>query len=63
MMSNKNAKEKISTVGGDNIIKFPKPPPSSDSRGEEDVEFGSRLTIHFEPDWDTDKEDPTDSST
>ena len=58
-----NETKKVSTVGGDNVIKFPKPPPPSDSRGEEDVEFGSRLTIHFEPDWDTDKEDPTDSST
>tara|TARA_R110000764_G_scaffold60716_1_gene130141 strand:- start:21 stop:203 length:183 start_codon:yes stop_codon:yes gene_type:complete len=60
-MSKNNEKENIHLVGGDNIIKFPKPPPPSRSRGEENVEIGSRFTIHFEPDWDTDEEDSTDS--
>ena len=60
-MSKNNEKENIHLVGGDNIIKFPKPPPLSRSRSKKDVEFGLGLTIHFEPDWDTDKEDSTDS--
>ena len=61
-MDKKNEKKDIHSVGGDNIIYFPKPPPPSRGRGKKDVESGTRYTINFEPDWDTDKDDPSDSS-
>ena len=62
-MNKKNGKKDIHIVGGDNIINFPKPPTSRNSRGKKDVEFRSRYTIHFEPDWDTNEDDPSDSKT
>ncbi len=57
-----NETKKVSTVGGDNVIKFPKPPPPSRGSSEEDVDSGTRLQINFEPDWDTDKDNPPDST-
>ena len=61
-MSKKHGKEKIHSIHRDNIIDFPKPPPSSDGGRKEDVESGPRYTIHFEPDWDGWTDDPEDSS-
>ena len=62
-MDKKNGKKDIHSVGGDNVINFPKPPPPSDESRKKDVESGSRYTVHFEPDWDTDQDDPPDSKT
>ena len=61
-MSKKNETKKVHVVGGDNVINFPKPPPLSREGSEEDVDTGSRLTIHFEPDWDTNEDDTPDST-
>tara|TARA_R110001599_G_scaffold219289_1_gene417607 strand:+ start:995 stop:1183 length:189 start_codon:yes stop_codon:yes gene_type:complete len=61
-MSKDNGKKETDTIGGDNVIKFPKPPPLSRGSGKKDVEAGSRLTIHFEPDWDSDEDNPPDST-
>ena len=62
-MSNKNDKEDIHSKDRDNVIPFPKPSSPSSSRGEKDVGSGEGYTIHFEPDWDTDGDNPEDSST
>ena len=60
-MSKNNGKDKIHPKNRDNIIMFPKPPPSGDSSRKKDVESEPRYTIHFEPDWDTNEHDPKDS--
>jgi len=60
-MSKKHGKEKIHSIHRDNVINFPKPPPSSDESGKEDVGIGSRHEIHFEPDWDEWTDDSKDS--
>ena len=62
MKSTKNGKQKIHTIGGDNVINFPKPSAPSSSSSEKDVESGARYTIHFEPDWNTDEDDTPDST-
>ena len=62
-MDKKNEKKDIHSVGGDNIIYFPKPPPPSRGRGKENVEPRPRYTINFEPDWDFGEDDPPDSKT
>ena len=59
-MDKKNEK-KVHSEDRDNIIPFPKPPQPSRGRGKEDVGSGERYTIHFEPHWDTDEDDPPDS--
>jgi len=60
-MNKKNGKKDIHIVSGDNVIPFPKPSTLSRSRSKKDVESRARYTIHFEPDWDTNEEDPSDS--
>ena len=61
MKSTKNGKQKIHTIGGDNVINFPKPSAPSSSSSEEDVGSGEGYTIHFEPDWDGWGDDSKDS--
>ena len=61
-MSKQDGKKNIHSVGGDNVINFPKPSTPRSSRSIKDVESRTRLTINFEPDWDTDQDDPPDSS-
>ena len=61
-MSKQDGKKDIHSVGGDNVINFPKPSTPRSSRSKKDVESRTRLTINFEPDWDTDQDDPPDSS-
>ena len=61
-MSKDNEKQKIHSKNRSNIIKFPKPSTPSGSGGKKDVESGARYTINFEPDWDTDDDDPKNSS-
>ena len=61
-MSKKNEKKDIHSVGGDNVIPFPKSSSPSRSRGKKDVEPRTRLTINFEPDWDTGEDDTPDST-
>ena len=62
-MSKQNGKIDIHSVGGDNVINFPKSSAPRSSRSKKDVEPRTRLTINFEPDWDTDQDDPPDSKT
>jgi len=62
-MSIKNGKKDIHSQDRDNVIPFPKSSPSGSRSSEKDVESGSRYTINFEPDWDTDEDHPTDGST
>ena len=62
-MSKQDGKKDIHSVGGDNVIKFPKPSTPSSSSSEEDVGGGERYTIHFEPDWDGWGDDSEDSKT
>ena len=62
-MSKNNGKKDIHSEVRDNIIEFPKPSTPSSSSSKKDVESGSRHTIHFEPDWDTDEDNSTDSTT
>ena len=59
----KSDKKNIHNKVGDNVIKFPKSPPSSDGGSETDVESGEGLTFYFTPDWDTSGDDPEDSET
>lgn len=61
MSNKKDEKEKVYSVHRDNIINFPKPPPSSDDSRKKDVESRTRHTIHFEPDWDGWTDDSKDS--
>ena len=60
-MSKNNGKEKIHSKNRDNIIMFPKPPPSGGSSRKKDVGIEPRYTINFEPDWDIDIDNPEDS--
>ena len=60
-MSKNNGKDKIHPKNRDNIIMFPKPPPSSDSSRKKDVGIEPRYTINFQPDWDTDSDNSEDS--
>ena len=62
-MSKNNGKKDIHSEVRDNIIEFPKPSTPSSNSSKKDVESGSRHTIHFEPDWDIDENNPTDSTT
>jgi len=61
-MSKKNGKKDLHSKDRDNVIPFPKTSSPGSSRSEEDVGSGERYTIHFEPDWDTDGDNPEDSS-
>jgi len=61
-MSKQNGKKDIHSVGGDNVINFPKSSTPRSSRSKKDVEPRTRLTINFEPDWDIDQDDPPDST-
>ena len=63
MMSKKNEKKDIHSEDRDNVIPFPKPSSPCSSSSEEDVGNGEGYTIHFEPDWDTDGDNPEDSQT
>ena len=62
MMSKQNGKKDIHSVGGDNVINFPKSSTPRSSRSKKDVEPRARYTINFEPDWDTNEDDPSDST-
>jgi len=62
-MSKKNGKKEVHSIGRDNVIPFPKSSTPSSSSSKKDVESRTRLTINFEPDWDTDQEDPPNSKT
>jgi len=61
-MSKKNGKKDLHSKDRDNVIPFPKTSSPGSSRSEEDVGSGEGYTIHFEPDWDTDGDNPEDSS-
>ena len=62
-MDKKHGKKDIRSVGGDNVINFPKPSTSRSSRSKKNVESRARYTFHFEPDWDTCEDDSSDSKT
>ena len=61
-MDKNNGKKDIHSISRDNVIPFPKSSSSSRSRGKKDVEPRTRLTINFEPDWDTGEDDTPDST-
>ena len=61
-MDKNNGKKDIHSISRDNVIPFPKSSTPSSSRSKKDVESRTRLTINFEPDWDTDKDNPPDST-